>query len=82
MKNAWNSVIFMKSNKSMDEMNAMAKWDGIESMWHTSGMPWDWCVKLDKSMSAPEKAEEMVQKMRAGHWATETATHWWKQVSE
>ena len=35
--NAWNSVIFVKSNKSMSDMNAMAKWDGVQGMWSTSG---------------------------------------------
>jgi hypothetical protein len=77
--NTWNSVIFMKSNKTMSDMNAMAKWDGVEKMWSTSG-DWDWCVKLDQKMSSPEQAEAFVARMRAGQWATETQTHWWKEV--
>lgn len=78
--NAWNSVIFMKSDKSMSDMNAMAKWEGVESMWSTSG-DWDWCVKLDSQSSSPEKAEMMVARMREGQWATETKTNWWKRVA-
>lgn len=77
--NAWNSVIFMKSNKSMSDMNTMAKWDGVEKMWSTSG-DWDWCIKLDQKSSTPEKAEAFVARMREGHWATETQTNWWKEV--
>lgn len=77
---AWNSVIFMKSNKPMKEMNQMAKWEGVKSMWSTTG-DWDWCIKLDMKMSSPEKTEAFVARMRDGHWATETQTHWWKEVS-
>lgn len=78
--NTWNSVIFMKSNKSMPDMNAMIKWDGVESIWSTSG-EWDWCVKLDSKSSTPEKTEALVSRMREGHWASETKTSWWKQVA-
>jgi hypothetical protein len=80
MMNAWNTVIFMKSNKHMNDMNAMAKWDGVESIWSTTG-EWDWCVKMDAKSSSPENAEAMVAKMREGHWASETKTNWWRQVS-
>ena len=76
----WNSVIFMRSNKPMADMNAMAKWDGVESIWSTTG-DWDWCVKLDSKSSSPEKAEAMVAKIREGHWASETKTSWWKEIS-
>lgn len=78
--NAWNSVIFMKSNKPMSDMNAMAKWEGVEGMWSTTG-DWDWCIKLDQKSSSPEKTEAFVARMRDGHWATETKTHWWKEVA-
>lgn len=77
--NTWNSVIFMKSNKPMTDMSKMMKWEGVENMWSTSG-EWDWCVKLDAKSSTPEKAEAVVARMREGNWASETQTHWWKQV--
>lgn len=80
MMNSWNSVIFMKSNKSWSELSPMAKWDGVENMWSTTG-EWDWCIKLDKSASSPEKTQEFVSKMRDEHWATETHTNWWKEIS-
>lgn len=78
--NTWNSVIFLKSSKAAAEMSAMSKWEGVESIWSTTG-EWDWCVKLNTKSSSPENAEAMVAKMRAGHWASETQTNWWKQVS-
>ena len=78
MMNSWNSVIFMKSDKSMADMNEMAKWEGVDKMWSTSG-DWDWCVQLKSS--SPEDAEKMVMKMRKGQWATQTKTNWWKQIS-
>lgn len=78
--NSWNSIIFMKSNKSMSDVNAMSKWEGVEGMWSTTG-DWDWCIKLDSKSSSPEKTEEFVNKMRQGNWACETKTQWWKQVA-
>lgn len=81
--NAWNSVIFMKTNKAMNDMNDMAKemmkWEGVESMWSTTG-DWDWCIKLDSKSSSPEKTEMFVARMREGKWATDTKTNWWKEV--
>ena len=77
---AWNSVIFLKSSKSWSELSNVAKWEGVENVWSTSG-EWDWCIKLDNKSSSPEKAEEFVSKIRNGNWASETKTHWWKQVS-
>lgn len=79
MMNNWNSVIFMKSDKSWSDICSMSKWEGVEDMWSTTG-EWDWCIKLDSKCSTPEKAEEFVNKMRQGHWAKDTQTHWWKQV--
>ena len=80
MMDTWNSIIFMKSNKAMSDMNAIAKWDGVEKMWSTTG-DWDWCIKLDQKSSSPEKAEAFVARMREGRWVTETKTNWWKEVS-
>lgn len=80
MMNTWNSVIFMKSSRPMSDMDTMSKWEGVESIWSTTG-DWDWCVKLETKSSSPEKAEAMVERMRQGNWATETKTNWWKQVS-
>ena len=77
----WNSVIFMKSSKSMDDMKAMKQWPGVEAMWTTTG-PWDWCVKLTKELSTPEQTEEFVARMRQGSWASETQTNWWRAVAE
>ncbi|MBA2656929.1 MAG: hypothetical protein H0U70_08065 [Tatlockia sp.] len=77
--NAWNSVIFMKTNKSWDDLNMISKWEGVESMWSTTG-DWDWCIKLDSKMSTPEQTQAFVARMREGHWATETRTNWWKEV--
>lgn len=79
MMNTWNSIIFMKTEKSSDDMNQMSKWDGVENMWSTSG-DWDWCIKLDMNSSTPEKTEAFVNKMRTGQWATQTKTQWWKEV--
>ncbi|KTD47994.1 hypothetical protein Lqui_2258 [Legionella quinlivanii] len=82
MMNNWNSVIFLKTEKSSsDMMNMMSKWDGIENMWSTTG-DWDWCIKLDSKSSSPEKTEEFVNRMREGHWATQTKTNWWKQIDK
>lgn len=78
MKNAWNSVIFMKSDKSMSDMDQMSKWAGVDKMWSTTG-DWDWCLLLNSS--SPEEAEKFVMKMRDGNWATETKTQVWKQMS-
>lgn len=78
--NAWNSVISVKTDKSWDDMSAVAKWEGVESMWSTTG-DWDMCIKLDMKSSTPEKAQEFVHRMRKGHWATDTMTNWWKEVS-
>ncbi|KTD20104.1 Uncharacterised protein [Legionella lansingensis] len=78
--NAWNSVIFMKTSKPWSELSSMAKWPGVEKMWSTTGK-WDWCIKLDKNSSTPEKTHEFVTRMRDGHWATETQTNWWKEIS-
>lgn len=78
--NAWNSVIFMKSNKPWSDLSAMMKWDGVEKMWSTTG-DWDWCIKLDKNSSTPEKTEAFVNRMREGSWATSTKTNWWKEIS-
>lgn len=78
--NNWNSVIFLKSDKKWSDLSSIAKWDGVEQIWSTSG-EWDWCVKLDKNHSTPEKAEMFVSKIRDGHWASNTQTNWWKHVS-
>ncbi|STX29108.1 Uncharacterised protein [Legionella beliardensis] len=78
--NAWNSVIFMKTNKPWSEINAMAKWEGVEKMWSTMG-DWDWCIKLNGEASTPEKTEAFVSRMREQQWATETKTSWWKEIS-
>lgn len=80
MMNTWNSVIFMKSDKPWSDLNSMMKWDGVEKMWSTTG-EWDWCIKLDMKSSTPEKTEEFVNRMRDGHWASATKTHWWKEVA-
>ena len=77
--NAWNSVIFMKSNKSWPELSKLMKWEGVENMWSTTG-DWDWCIKLDMKMSSPEKAEEFVARMRKENMAVDTKTNWWKEV--
>lgn len=77
---AWNSVIFLKSNKPWSELSGVSKWDGVEKIWSTTG-DWDWCIKLDSKSSTPEKAEAFVSKIRDGKWASETKTHWWKEVS-
>lgn len=74
---AWHSVIFMKTEKSMDEMKELSKWNGIGHMWSMSG-PFDWCIQLDSS--SPDDAEMMTERMLRGNWATETQTHWWKEV--
>lgn len=80
MMNSWNTVIFMKSKKPWMELRPMAKWEGVESMWSTTG-DWDWCIKLDKKSSSPEMAQEFVARMRDGNWASETQTNWWKEIS-
>lgn len=80
MDSGWNSVIFIKSGKSMADMNALAKWEGVMDMWTTTG-DWDWCIKLDPKMSSPAKTEEFVNRMRQGNWASATKTNWWKQVA-
>lgn len=79
MTNNWHSVIYMKSPMQWEKLQEMMKWDGVESMWSTSGK-WDWCIKLDKGMSTPEKTEAFVARMRDGKWATETQTNWWKEM--
>lgn len=80
MMNMWNSVIFVKSSKSMADMSAMAKWEGVKEIWSTMGN-WDWCVQLDEKSSTPEKTEEFVNRMRQGNWATATKTNMWRRVS-
>ena len=70
----------MKSDKKWPELSSISKWDGVEQVWSTSG-DWDWCVKLDKQSSTPEKAEAFVSKVRDGHWASATKTNWWKEVA-
>nr|WP_019216862.1 hypothetical protein [Legionella tunisiensis] len=70
----------MKTNKPWSDLSVMAKWDGVEKMWSTTG-DWDWCIKLDMNNSSSEKTETFVARMLDGHWATETKTNWWKEVS-
>lgn len=79
MNNTWNSVIFMKSSKPMSDMSAMAKMEGVKSVWSMMG-EYDWAVQLDSAMSTPDKTEEFVARMRQGNWATDTRTTMWKQV--
>jgi hypothetical protein len=69
----------MKSGKSWDDLMKLAKWDGVEKMWSTSG-DWDWCIKLKKEASTPEMTEAFIAKMRSGNWASETKTNWWKEI--
>lgn len=76
----WTSIVSIRSTKPLPEMSAIAKWDGVEKMWSTTG-DWDWCIKLDQKSSSPEKTEEFVSRLRNGHWATETRTNWWKEVA-
>ncbi len=78
--NAWNSVIYMKSNKSLNEMKEMSSWKEIDSMWSTSG-DWDWCVKLDSDNSTPEKAEAFTTRLRSGNWVSDTRTNWWREIA-
>lgn len=77
---AWNSIIFMKTNKPWADMKSMLKWDEVDGMWSTTG-DWDWCIKLNSKSSSPEKTEEFINRMRDGKWATETKTNWWKEVA-
>lgn len=77
--NQWNSVVFLRSSKPWSEISKLCKWDGVESVWSTSG-DWDWCVKLNSKFSSPEHTEAFVSKVRDGHWAMETKSQWWKNM--
>jgi hypothetical protein len=76
---AWNTVIFLKTKGSWTDTDNIAKWPGVKSIWSTSG-EWDWCIKLDKDHSTPEKTEEFVTKLRKADWVDHTESSWWREV--
>lgn len=75
----WNSVIFLKTKKDWTDTDTVAKWPEVEEIWSTSG-DWDWCIKLDKKSSTPEKTEEIVSKLRKTDWVAESKSNWWREV--
>ncbi len=75
----WNSVIFLKTQKEWTDTDTVSKWSGVEKIWSTSG-DWDWCIKLDKDHSTPEKTEALVAKLRSTDWVANTESSWWREV--
>lgn len=76
---AWNSVIFLKTKGSWSDTESVSKWSGVKNIWSTSG-DWDWCIKLDKDHSSPEKTEAFVAKLRDAEWVANTESNWWREV--
>ena len=44
--NSWNSVVFLKTKNAWSDSASIARMNGVQSLWSTSG-DWDWCIKLD-----------------------------------
>lgn len=78
--NSWNSVVFLKTKNAWSDSSAIAKMNGVQSIWSTSG-DWDWCIKLDSKHSTPEETAVFVKNLRNADWVAETKTSWWKEVA-
>ncbi|KTD75619.1 hypothetical protein [Legionella waltersii] len=78
--NTWNSIVFIKTKNAWSDSASLAKLNGVQNIWSTSG-DWDWCVKLDSKHSTPDETSEFVKNLRKADWVADTKTSWWKEVS-
>ena len=76
----WNSFVFVKTQKSWTDTQAVKSWPGVDTIWSTTG-EWDWCIKLDEAHSTPEKTEDFAGKLRDSDWVWDTQSSFWKTVA-
>lgn len=75
---SWNSIVFIKTKNAWSDSASIAKMNGVQNLWSTTG-DWDWCIKLDAKHSTPEETAAFVQTLRKSDWCADTNTSWWRE---